>query len=412
MTDRHTRTADDGADGADTPGQPYLIRALAYDRPTVAPARWSLSDVSEITLSGAGPASAMRVGHLLAISCDDAWASTRHATIRASFGRWVLEDLGSKNGTFVDGERVTRHVLDDGDLIEIGHTALWFRELATAMPARDTSVDLVQPFMTLHAPLEADLGRAIDAVTAQVPVLVTGETGSGKERFVAALHARCHRPGALVAVSCASLPPSLVEAELFGHRKGAFSGASEERTGYIRAADRGTLFLDEIGDMPATAQTALLRVLAERAVTPVGDETPIPVDVAIVSATHRDLATRAATGEFRADLLARIRGVTITIPPLRERREDIGMFVSRALARVDPAARLSPEAARRLLLAPWPLNVRELDNTVVVAALRAKGRAIAVADLDTVPAIAPPPPAMVLSGDDAELRDRLVAALA
>jgi DNA-binding NtrC family response regulator len=354
-----------------------------------------------------------RSGHVLAIACDDPRASTRHAAMRASFGRWVLEDLGSKNGTFVDGERVTRHTLEDGDLIEIGHTAWWFRELAATAPARDAQIDdLTRPFVTLHAPLEADLDRAIDAVTARVPVLVTGETGSGKERFVSALHARSRRPGALIAVNCAALPASLVEAELFGHRKGAFSGANDDRAGYIRAADRGTLFLDEIGDMPAAAQTALLRVLAERAVTPVGDEVPIPVDVAIVSATHRDLATRVAAGELRADLLARIRGVTITIPPLRERREDIGLFVSRALARVDPGARLSPEAGRRLLLAPWPLNVRELDNTVVVAALRAKDRPIAVTDLDNVPAVAPPPAPAQLCADDAELRGRLVAALA
>jgi len=251
-------------------------------------------------------------------------------------------------------------------------------------------------------------------VAAGLPVLVEGETGVGKERLVAAVHAASRRPGALVAVNCAALPAALVEGELFGHRRGAFSGAIDERTGYLRAADRGTVLLDEVGDMPPAAQAALLRVLAERAVTPVGDERPIAVDLAVMSATHRDLAALAAAGGFRADLLARLRGVAVRIPPLRERREDIAVFVARSLGRTAPGAVLEVDAARRLLGADWPGNVRELEHAVAAAALRAAGRAIAPGDLEGVSAPAAPaatdPPAR--SAADAELRARLVDALA
>jgi sigma-54 dependent transcriptional regulator, acetoin dehydrogenase operon transcriptional activator AcoR len=400
--DRRTRTADDASAPAGDPQRAYLVSAIACERPTVAPRRLALDGVTEVALSGRSPAAVTRTGDALAIDCDDAWASTRHAAIRKSFGRWLVEDLGSKNGTLVNGERVTRHTLGDGDLVEIGRSTWLFREQPGA--PTDASADLAAPFVTLHPPLEDALARAIAGLRAELPVLVRGESGSGKERFVAAAHAGTHRTGALVAVNCGALPAQLVEAELFGHKKGAFSGALDDRVGYIRAADHGTLFLDEIGDMPLAAQTALLRTLAERTVTPVGAERPITVDFAVVAATHRDLGGDA----FRADLLARLSGVTIAIPPLRERREDIAAFVARTLARVAPSATLAPDAARAILRAPWPLNVRELEHAVAAAAIRARGP-IALADL-ALDAPAPSPPE-VLSHEDAALRAQLVDAL-
>jgi len=166
--------------------------------------------------------------------------------------------------------------------------------------------------------------------------------------------------------------------------------------------------------MPPAAQAALLRVLAERTVTPVGDERPIAVDLAVVSATHRDLAAMAGATTFRSDLLARLRGVALRIPPLRERREDIGAFVARTLARVAPGATLQVDAARQVLLAGWPLNVRELEHVVAAAALRAGARAVAASDLEGVPALPRAAPAQPLewSPADAALRVRLVNALA
>jgi DNA-binding NtrC family response regulator len=412
-TDRQTLTDGDTSRSEGPASHPYLVLGLACDRPATAPRRWSLAGITEVVLSGAGSGTTANAGALV-IACNDLRASSRHAALRRSFGRWLLEDLGSKNGTTVNGERISRRQLSDGDLIETGHTAWWFRELATGEPPRDAAAGLGERFVTLHAPLELAVRRAIDAITAGLPVLVEGETGVGKERFVEAVHAAARRPGALVAVNCAALPAALVEGELFGHRRGAFSGAVEERAGYLRAADRGTVFLDEVGDMPPAAQAALLRVLAEHKVTPVGDERPIAVDLAVVSATHRDLGTMASTGTFRADLLARLRGLTVRIPPLRERREDTGVFIARTLARTAPDAVLEVEAARRLLTADWPLNVRQLEHVVAAAALRAGGRAIAPDDLEGIPA-APPAPQLnpaPWSPEDAALRARLVSTLA
>jgi DNA-binding NtrC family response regulator len=412
-TERQTLTDGDTSAASEPPSHPYLVLALVCDRPATAPRRWSLSGVTDVVLSGAGSAAAASTGTLV-IACNDPWASSRHAALRRSFGRWLVEDLGSKNGTLVNGERISRRQLSDGDLIETGHTAWWFRELATGVPPPDATASLAERFVTLHAPLELAVRRAIDAITAGLPVLVEGETGVGKERFVEAVHAAT-RPGALVAVNCAALPAALVEGELFGHRRGAFSGAVDERTGYLRAADRGTVFLDEVGDMPPAAQAALLRALAERKVTPVGDERPITIDLAVVSATHRDLGAMASAGAFRADLLARLRGITVRIPPLHERPEDIGVFIARTLARAAPDAVLQVETARRLLTAGWPLNVRELEHVIAAAALRAGHRAIAPTDLEGIPAarraVSQPPPA-AWSPEDAALRGRLISALA
>jgi DNA-binding NtrC family response regulator len=404
--DRQTRTDDPPPTAPAHATQPYLVRALTCERPTTPPARWPLAGTTELVISGAATAADPAT-----LACNDPWASTRHAALRRSFGRWLIEDLGSKNGTSVSGARVARHALVDGDLIETGHTTWWFRELAAEPLSGTRTLVLGAPFVTLHAPLEDAIARAIAAIAAGLPVLVAGETGVGKERAVAAMHAGSRRPGALVAINCAALPAALVEGELFGHRRGAFSGATDDRLGYLRAADRGTVFLDEIGDMPPAAQAVLLRVLAERMVTPVGDERPIAVDLAVVSATHRDVHAMASAGTFRADLLARLRGVTIHIPALRERREDIAGFVARTLARVAPAATLQLAAARRLLTAAWPLNVRELEHTVAGAALRAGPRAIAPEDLEGLTGEVPPPPAPAWSPADAELRARLVAAL-
>jgi sigma-54 dependent transcriptional regulator, acetoin dehydrogenase operon transcriptional activator AcoR len=408
------RAADDAPTSPDPPSRPYLVHALACDRPATPPSRWSLTRVADVVLSGEGPISAARTG-TLTIACDDPWVSSRHAALKRSFGRWVLEDVGSKNGTTVNGVRVSRHQLADGDLIETGHTAWWFREIATGAPPLDlAAIDLTAPFVTMHAPLELAATRAVAALVVGLPVLVEGEPGVGKERFVTAVHAASRRRGALVAVNCAALRTELVEGELFGHRHDAHADAVDDRVGYLRAAHRGTLFLDEISELPPAAQAALLRVLAERSVTPVGDDRAVPVDLAVISATHRDVHAMTAAGTFRPELLTRLLGVSMWIPPLRERREDIGVFVARTLARVAPGATLQPEAARRLLTAVWPGNVRELEHVVAAAALRAGPRAIALADLEGVaefPRPATPAQATEWSAADTALRTRLVGAL-
>jgi DNA-binding NtrC family response regulator len=202
--------------------------------------------------------------------------------------------------------------------------------------------------------------------TSRVPVLLLGETGTGKEVMSRAIHAASERSGPFVAVNCAALTDSLVEAQLFGHVKGAFSGATGESIGFVRAAHRGTLFLDEIGDLPRPAQGVLLRVLQEGEVVPVGATRPLSVDVRVVAATHQPIDV--AGGDFRHDLFARLQGFSHRLWPLRARREDIGVLVAAILRRSagENAAgiRLSADAVRAILRYDWPFNVRELVHVL------------------------------------------------
>jgi len=221
--------------------------------------------------------------------------------------------------------------------------------------------------------------RAQRVAVRNVPVLVHGESGTGKELFARALHrASLRRDGPFVAVNCGAIPGELIESELFGHEKGAFTGAVRPRLGHFRAAHQGTLFLDEVGELPLDAQVKLLRVLQEQEVTPVGASTSEKVDVRLVCATHRDLAEAAADERFRMDLFYRIAVAVLVIPPLRERRGDIGMLAETFLAQINQenvdqpgyTPRSLTAGAKNLLRAHhWPGNVRELVNTLQRAAL-------------------------------------------
>ena len=219
-------------------------------------------------------------------------------------------------------------------------------------------------------------------------VLVRGESGTGKELVARELHERnsVRRNGSFVAVNCAALPSELIESELFGHEKGAFTGAAARREGKFEQADGGTLFLDEIGDMSANVQAKLLRALEERRIERLGGNESIPVDVRIVSATHRPLEQEITNNNFRADLFYRLRVVTVEIAPLRERREDIPVlvetFLRQAVERYDlPQRALSQAALKRLVEYNWPGNVRELKNTIDRAVIMAEGDEVTPKDL-------------------------------
>ncbi|PYS94120.1 MAG: hypothetical protein DMF64_02125 [Acidobacteria bacterium] len=219
-------------------------------------------------------------------------------------------------------------------------------------------------------------------------VLIRGESGTGKELVAREIHERssARRRGAFVAVNCAALPSELIESELFGHEKGAFTGAATRRRGKFEQADGGTIFLDEIGDMSANVQAKLLRALEERRIERLGGNESIPVDVRIISATHRPLEQEIEQGNFRADLFYRLRVVTIEVAPLRERREDIPVLAE-AFARMTteryklPARRLAPSALRQLIDYAWPGNVRELRNTIERALILAEGEELTARDL-------------------------------
>lgn len=210
------------------------------------------------------------------------------------------------------------------------------------------------------------------------PVLISGESGVGKEIVVQLIHGWSPRAaGPLVAANCAGLPESLIESELFGHTKGAFTGADAQRRGFFRAADGGTLFLDEIGELPLALQPKLLRALESGQVTPVGSEVPVQVDTRLVAATNRDLGEAVEQGTFRDDLYYRINVIELIVPPLRDRRDDILPLARRfATEFARSPVRLSPQATQYLLAHQWPGNVRELRNAVQRACLLCRGDVI------------------------------------
>jgi DNA-binding NtrC family response regulator len=259
--------------------------------------------------------------------------------------------------------------------------------------------------------MQAVLERVRAVADSDAPVLLLGESGTGKELVAQALHWESARgAGPFVPVSCAAVPESLLESELFGHEKGAFTGADRKRAGLFAAAHGGTLFLDEIGDLQPGIQVKLLRVLQDRAVRPVGSTGEVRVDFRLVSATNRDLAALVREGKFREDLYYRLAVIPVRLPALRERAGDIPLLASHFLERA--ARRLgkrltgfTPDAAAWMLGHSWPGNVRELENAVERAAVLARGTEVMLADLRSDMDSAPPtPPPLHPSLEDLELQ--------
>lgn len=302
----------------------------------------------------------------------DRWASHRHVKIERRGDIDLLFDLGSRNGTFVNGSRIDsgpgqRELeLADGDMIEIGHTLLCYRcvepRLAAALIGHAGPI-LFGPTRTLSpevAMLAIELRRIAPA---REPVLLLGETGSGKEIAAATVHELSGRSGELRALDCGAIPETLFESKLFGHRRGAFTGATEHRTGEIVAARGGTLFLDELGNLPAASQAKLLRAIEAGEITPIGSGVVEPVDVRWIAATNRDLLNDP--GDFRPDLLRRLAGYVGRLPPLRQRREDLGVLSAYFLQQAGVRkASISVPAARRLFLAPLLGNLRQLRTAL------------------------------------------------
>ena len=404
---------------------PFLFVVLHSDQPALGGARYNISNVNVIEIGRASERSATRLQEgaiqKLDLRLPSTTISKAHARIVRKAESFLFEDLGSRNGSFVNGQRVSSAILRDGDFIEVGRVFLRFRAAMPTSANTASDLDLAEPglpgFTTLVPPL-ADEFRGLERI-ARTPItmLLLGESGTGKDVLVNCIHSLSGRTGAFVPVNCGALTSSLLESQLFGHVKGAFTGAIRDEPGFIRRADGGTLFLDEIGDLPLSAQATLLRVLEAKEVFPVGGTMPIKVNLRIVAATHKQLERMTIRGEFRVDLLARLSGHEHTLTPLRDRLEDMGLLMGDLLRRSDvPLAgelSISAQAARWLLSQRWPLNIRELSQVLGVAAALADGKVIERAFLPEKNALssslAPQPDEEPPSQDD--LRGRIVALL-
>jgi len=365
------------------PPEAYLFVVLECDRPVSGSSRHCLRGVKEVAVGRGDERTVVREGDRLSLTIPSQWLSNEHARLRRQAGQqWVLEDLGSRNGTSVNGQSVAHSALADEDVVEVGRTMLVFREALHAPPGEPVDLDsrtttFAQPGLgTLVPGIASEMAALASIAVSPLPVLLRGETGTGKELLARAVHSISGRAGAFVPVNCRAIPGELVESHLFGHTKGAFSGAVRQETGFVQAASGGTLFLDEIGDLPAASQAALLRVLQESEVVPVGTTRAVRVDLRVVAATHQPLESLIARKVFRADLLARLDGFTFTLHPLRERREDLGLLVASLLQTAAGSSRvpnLATAVARALLHYSWPLNIRELGHCLSRAYALSRG---------------------------------------
>jgi transcriptional regulator with PAS, ATPase and Fis domain len=353
--------------------------------------------VTIVTATGVSTYPLPRAGSLLVgrdpecdVRLEDASISRRHAMVRGGDPP-IVEDLGSRNGTRVSGKALAANAptpLPHGTIAQLGNATLLLRAEASPKDPPEAARERIPPGVIARDPAMLRLYELVSVVApSDLAVLVLGETGVGKEVLAGALHRMSKRSAApFVRLNCAALSESLLESELFGYEKGAFTGANQPRAGLFEAAHRGTLFLDEVGEVSAATQAKLLRVLENGEVLRLGSTQPRQVDVRFVSATNRDLRACAEEGRFRMDLYFRLNGMSVTIPPLRERPLDLlelaNAFLRAAREKLaKPAAALSEEAVNALRAHGWPGNVRELRNVVQRAAVVGRGDVVSAMDL-------------------------------
>lgn len=312
----------------------------------------------------------------------DQGVSRRHVELRETAEGVLLRDLGSTNGTYLGGARIEKALLLEDTEVRIGEARLAIELgsdprvalLGSSVGHGGHLVGESRAFQQFRAALRA-------AGPARAGVLLLGESGTGKERAAEELHAHSGRGGSLVVFDCSTVDRAMLRSDLFGHTKGAFTGASADRQGAVQAAHQGTLFLDEVGELPEDLQAHLLRVLESRQVQPLGSDQKRPVDVRVVAATHRDLGAMVQEGSFRRDLFHRLAVVVLRVPPLRERIDDLRHLVAAMNHQLGTEVVFSPAAWRALEAHSWPGNVRELRNVVERVSVVAAGRAAEPADL-------------------------------
>jgi DNA-binding NtrC family response regulator len=300
----------------------------------------------------------------------DRTVSRHHFEVQWTDKGYLVVDLDSTNGTYLDGKRVERAFLHDGTRIQVGATVIEFAQQEQDEEVEPDREGFFAGMAGKSMRMRQIFGLLRKVAPMDVSVIIQGETGTGKELAARAIHDHSARkPGPFVVIDCGAIPENLIESELFGHEKGAFTGAHQSRPGAFERAEGGTVFLDEMGELQLDLQPKLLRVLENREIRRVGGEKTQPVDVRVIAATNRDLATEVKEGRFREDLFFRLSVITVQLPPLRQRREDIPFIVKTALQEPEIVARygvkrFSPEALNVLADYPWPGNVRELLNVV------------------------------------------------
>jgi DNA-binding NtrC family response regulator len=325
---------------------------------------------------GSGPSAEIKV--------RDRAVSARHCRLGADERGVVVTDLGSKNGVFVGGARVPAARLEPGTAsFVIGRSTVTVRP-AVRGSAVPLSTSTLPGIVGTSEPMRRVAEEVRRHAATRAPILIQGESGTGKDLVARAIHELGRPAGPYVPLNVGAIAESLADSELFGHRRGAFTGAVTHRQGAFEQAHRGTLFLDEVAELSPGVQVRLLRVVEDGAVKPLGAQTSTSVDVRIVSASWASLSARIDEGRFRADLYHRLATVTLQLPPLRERRSDISALASVLLRRLEPelgSKQLAGDALAVLVAHDWPGNVRELSSVLYRAAAQASGREISAQHL-------------------------------
>lgn len=297
----------------------------------------------------------------------DPTVSRHQCAIQAAPVGFQIRDLHSTNGTIVSGVRVELAYLQHGDTIEIGSSVLRFELLDAEIAVPVSKDDHFEGILGASTAMRSIFATIERIATSDSNVLIEGETGTGKTLIAEVIHEHSKRADKpFVVVDCGAIPSSLIESELFGHEKGAFTGAHMTRVGSFEAALGGTVFLDEIGELPLRMQPKLLRALDRRTIKRIGSTTPIDLDLRVIAATNRDLREAVNTQSFRADLYYRLNTIRMHIPPLRERREDIPLLIEHFYSQLSPDDAPEPpaEMIEHFYWKPWPGNVRELRSAV------------------------------------------------
>jgi transcriptional regulator with PAS, ATPase and Fis domain len=321
------------------------------------------------------------------LALTDPTVSRRHASVEETSHGYILRDLGSTNGTFLDGVRVREGYIQAGSHIRLGQSEMVFSPLEERIENLSSTSDHFGDLIGTSSPMREVFGILERIAPTDISVLIQGETGTGKELAARAIHSRSRRvAGPFVVFDCGAVAPNLIESELFGHEKGAFTDAVKSRQGALELADNGTLFLDEIGELATPLQPKLLRALDQREVRRLGAELTVKVNVRVVAATNRNLEEEVNAGRFREDLFYRLSAVRIYLPSLRMHKEDIELISGHLLAGLSAdvgkkLTGLSPEAAAALTAYPWPGNVRELKNVLSRASALSDGNTIEARDL-------------------------------